>query len=135
MSAEKNYYSALERLERDEPQVLPKGTLINNDTVALEGGRKRGSIKKQRYPELCTAIDDAAKRQQDKVLAVNVSNVHDGKRSAAGDKLLKDQYKSLKHDYRIALQQNISLVYEVFTLKKKIAALEQGGNVVNFSSL
>ena len=42
MSAEENYLSALDRLERDVPEILPQGTLINNDTVALEAGRKRG---------------------------------------------------------------------------------------------
>ena len=132
MSAEENYYSAMDRLERDEPQILPEGTLINNDTVALEGGRKRGSIKRQRFPELCTAIDDAAKRQQSKVLAVQTSNVQDDRKGGAADKLLKEQYKSLNRDYRIALQQNISLVHEVFTLRKKLAELEHGSNVLDF---
>lgn len=134
MSAEEHYLSALDRLERDESEILPKGTLINNDTVALEAGRKRGSIKKLRYPELCRAIDEAAKRQQFQVSAVRVSNVEDVKRSDATDKALKEKYKSLERDYKIALQKNVSLVYEVFTLRKKVAELEQeqGSKVVNF---
>lgn len=134
MSAEENYYSALDRLERDEPEILPKGTLINNDTVALEAGRKRGSIKNLRHPELCRAIDEAAKRQQSQVSAVRVSSVEDVKRSDAADKALKEKYKSLERDYKIALQKNVSLVYEVFTLRKKVAELEQeqGSKVVNF---
>ena len=104
MSAEENYLSALDRLERDVPEILPQGTLINNDTVALEAGRKRGSIKNLRYPELCRAIDEAAKRQQSQVIAVRISNVEDVKRLDAADKALKEKYKSLKRDYKIPLQ-------------------------------
>ncbi|KAI2694447.1 hypothetical protein [Pseudomonas sp. TNT3] len=134
MSAEENYLSALDRLERDEPEILPKGTLINNDTVALEAGRKRGSIKNLRYPELCRAIDEAAKRQQFQISAVRVSSMEDVKSTVAADKLLKEKYKSLERDYKIALQKNVSLVYEVFTLRKKVAELEQqqDSKVVNF---
>lgn len=40
--------------------VLPKGSAINNDTVALEAGRKRGSIKKSRHTALIEAIGLAA---------------------------------------------------------------------------
>lgn len=134
MSAEENYLSALDRLERDEPEILPKGTLINNDTVALEGGRKRGSIKKLRYPDLCKAIDEAAKRQQAQISAIRVSSVEGVTRSDEADKVLKEKYKTLERDYKIALQKNISLVYEVFTLRKKVSELEQKqvGSVVDF---
>ncbi|MEK6290834.1 MAG: hypothetical protein V4793_05485 [Paraburkholderia tropica] len=37
-----DYYAALERLKKR------KGARINNDTVAIEAGRKKGSIKKSR---------------------------------------------------------------------------------------
>ncbi len=136
MSAEEDYLAALDRLERDEPEILPKGTLINNDTTALEAGRKRGSIKKQRSPQLCKLIDDAAERQRSRVAVVNVSSVQDGgrARSAGADNALKEKYKTLERDYKIALQKNISLVYEVFTLKQKIAELEKRSNVIKFSN-
>ena len=45
MSALNDYYAALERLKANKPIVLPKGSAINNDTVAMEAGRKRGSTK------------------------------------------------------------------------------------------
>ena len=47
MSALDDYQAALERLKANKPTTLPKGSAINNDTVALEAGRKRGSIKQQ----------------------------------------------------------------------------------------
>lgn len=40
------YFDALERLKSNQPINVPKNSKINNDTVALEAGRKRGSIKK-----------------------------------------------------------------------------------------
>ena len=54
MSALNEYYAALERLKANRPTTLPKGSAINNDTMALEAGRKRGSI------ELVEAIELAA---------------------------------------------------------------------------
>lgn len=52
------YYEALNRLIQNKPINVPKGTKINNDTVALEAGRKRGSIKKSRtiFLELIESI-------------------------------------------------------------------------------
>lgn len=145
MSAEENYIAAIDRLERDEPQILPKGTLISNDTVALEAGRKRGSIKRLRYPKLCRLVDEAAERQRSSASVVNVSSVAAEKKSKSTDseKALKEQYKALERDYKITLQKNISLVYEVYKLKKEIADLkksdeeekegeEQGSNILNF---
>ena len=41
----KEYFAALERLKQNKPQVIEKGSPINKDTVALEAGRKRGSIR------------------------------------------------------------------------------------------
>ncbi len=53
------YNQALERLIKNTPINVPKGTKINKDTVALEAGRKRGSIKKNReiFNELINKID------------------------------------------------------------------------------
>ena len=41
-----DYYSALERLRTNKPQVLTKGAYkINYNTVALEAGRGEGSSR------------------------------------------------------------------------------------------
>ena len=42
------YFEALERLKSNNPINVLKNSKINNDSVALEAGRKRGSIKKSR---------------------------------------------------------------------------------------
>lgn len=57
-----DYYEALKRLKRGKPVNVPKGTRITNDSVALEAGRKKGSIKKSRpiFTELIKDIADVA---------------------------------------------------------------------------
>lgn len=133
MSAVNDYLAALDRMINGCPEIVPVGCAINNDTVALEAGRKRGSIKRKRYPDLCRAIDEAAERQQlkvaDSISSTNLEHV------SSTDKGLQNQYKALEKDYNVALQKNISLVYEVFTLKKKVDELEKKTNVLNFPKL
>ncbi|HHQ2925508.1 TPA: hypothetical protein ACSPPR_006133, partial [Pseudomonas aeruginosa] len=66
MSALEDYRAALYRLIENKPQIVPKGSAINKDTVALEAGRKRGSIKKIRAANapLIAEIEAAAVAQQ-----------------------------------------------------------------------
>ena len=62
-----DYYDALQRIINNNPLNIPKGSKINNDTVALEAYRKRGSIKKSRkgFEQLITDILEAeSKRTQ-----------------------------------------------------------------------
>lgn len=64
-SALSDYFSALERLKKGRPNNVPKGSKITNDSVSLEAGRKKGTIKKSRpvFHELINAIDAAAAEQ------------------------------------------------------------------------
>lgn len=133
MSAVNDYLAALDRMINGCPQIVPVGCAINNDTVALEAGRKRGSIKKKRYPDLCRAIEEAAERQQLKVADSLSSTTLEHVSST--DKGPQKQYEALEKDYNVALQKNISLVYEVFALKKKVDELEKKTNVLNFPKL
>lgn len=56
----KEYFDALERLKSNKPINISIGSPINKDTVALESGRARGSIKKSRpmFADLIKAIDE-----------------------------------------------------------------------------
>ena len=58
-----DYFDALERLKNDNPINVPKGTNITNDSVSLEAGRKKGTIKKSRpfFSDLIESINKAAK--------------------------------------------------------------------------
>ena len=59
------YHDALKRIKNNNPIRVPKGSRINKDTVALEAGRERGSIKKSRkvFTSLIYEIEMAAKSQ------------------------------------------------------------------------
>ena len=58
----KEKWEALARLIKNDPKRVPKGSKINLDTVALEAGFGRGSIKRGRpgNHELVHAIDKAS---------------------------------------------------------------------------
>lgn len=63
----REYFEALGRLKNGKPAIMPKGARITNDSVSLEAGRKKGTIKKSRqiFAELIKAID-AAKEEESK---------------------------------------------------------------------
>lgn len=69
-----DYFEALQRLIDNKPVNVPKGSKINNDTVALEAGRKRGSIKRGRelFSELIEAIDKVNKTKDEPIAKLKV---------------------------------------------------------------
>ena len=115
MSALNEYYAALERLKANKPTLLPKGSAINNDTVALEAGRKRGSIKKSRHAALVEAIELAAQQagQNKPSVAEQVE------KAKSKTKAVKSDYEQLKEDYEKLLEKCNSLLLENFELKQK----------------
>lgn len=116
MSALNDYYAALERLKANKPTVLPKGSTINNDTVALEAGRKRGSIKKSRHAALVEAIEQAAQQAGQNVL----SPIQQVEKAKSKTKAVKTNYEQLQEDYEILLGKCNSLLMENFELRQKM---------------
>lgn len=115
MSALNDYYAALERLRVNKPIILPKGSAINNDTVAMEAGRKRGSIKKSRHAALIEAIEQAAQAAGQNVLSPTQQVEH----AKSKTKAVKSDYEQLKEDYEKLLEKFNSLLLENFELKQK----------------
>lgn len=106
-----DYWGALERLKKGVPVRLPKGTLINKDTVALEAGRKRGSIKKSRnsFSALIAAIDSAAQ-----VMTAAPVAPKDILRRAKAE---KHNYRELYHQ---ALNRELMLIERLAQLEKEL---------------
>jgi len=115
MSALNEYYAALERLKANKPTVLAKDSAINNDTVALEAGRKRGSIKKSRHAALIEEIELAAQQVGQNVL----SPTQRVEQAKSKTKAVKNDYEQLKEDYERLLEKCNSLLLENFELKQK----------------
>ena len=114
------YFDALERLKNGRPKLIPKGTKITNDSVSLEAGRKKGSIKKSRplYNELIIAIDAAAEAQA-KPKNEQVERLAKIRLTAA----------DLREQLEDALARELSLLSELYETKKKLAKLT-GENVL-----
>ena len=105
------YFEALNRLVSNEPINIPIGSKINKDTVALEAGRKRGSIKKSRevFTELIEAIEKASKHQ----------NAPQKEAEQKLNKLRadKERYKQL---YLEALNRELMLIEKINILEKQL---------------
>ena len=114
MSALNDYYAALERLKANKPEVLPKGSAINNDTVALEAGRKRGTIKKSRHAALIEAIEQAAQQVGQNALSP-AQRIEQAKTKT---KAVKSAYEQLEEDYEKLLEKYNSLLLENFELRR-----------------
>ena len=54
--AEKLFRDAFERLKRDRPTTLPRGTSVTQNNVAKEAGRDPSALRKARYPRLIREI-------------------------------------------------------------------------------
>lgn len=121
MSAVDNYRAALQRLIDGKPQNVPKGSSINKDTVALEAGRKRGSIKKSRAEnaELIAEIEAAAAQQE----TSKPSASEQVQKQKALKQAAQEQLGDLKADYELALQKIVSLVHDNYLLKQQVSEL------------
>ena len=115
MSALNDYYAALERLKANKPIILPKVSAINNDTVALEAGRKRGSIKKSRHAVLIEVIEQAAEQAGQNILSPR----EQVEKAKSKTKAVKSDYEQLREDYEKLLEKSNSLLLENFGLKQK----------------
>ena len=122
MGAIDNYLSALERLKNNTPVVLPKGTRISKDTVALEAGRKRSSIKKSR-PQFASLIEEIE-------LAASIQSKPEDDSKGYLEKLKseKDHYKSL---YQQSLNRELMLVKRLSDLEKLLSNEVGKNNVHN----
>ena len=109
-----DYYAALERLKNR------KGVRINNDTVAIEAGRKKGSIKNSRpqFTGLIAAIDAA-----NAVVGRPKLELTERLNRAKGD------VKELQAQLDESMARELALLRQVFSLRKELAAL-RGGSVL-----
>lgn len=103
------YFEALERLKKGRPTVVAKAMRISNDAVAIEAGRGKGSIKKSRpiFKALIDAIAQAAAEQ-----------ARPKEESKETLLLAKNEAKKYRKLWEEALVREISLLNEVYTLKR-----------------
>ncbi len=119
MNDTSDYFCALERLIRNKPIRVPIGSKINKDTVALEAGRKRGSIKKSRsgFTDLILEINKSASATKPKNdLSIRLKRITTD----------KNEYRER---YHLSLNREIMLLNRLAELEKELIKLS---NVVPF---
>ncbi|WP_338920124.1 hypothetical protein V0M98_23580 [Pseudomonas silesiensis] len=114
------YEAALQRLIDNASKRVPLGTKITNDSVALEAGRGKGSIKKKRdsFDELILKIKAAAAKQKKE------NNVKPNK---ASEKLFKNLY----HE---SLARELMLISQLDELEKNLATVSNVTNIAQRKS-
>ncbi len=127
-----NLNEALNRLVSNTPIRVPKDSKINNDTVALEAGLKRGAVKRSR-PELAELLDDI-KEAEAKRLGKEYSKKNSKIVMQKETLKLKQQLKELQDKYDTQLSQINSLIFENHRLKREIQFLtqENDNKIINF---
>lgn len=101
------YHDALERLINNSPIRVPRGSKISKDTVALEAGRGRGTIKKSRpqFFDLIDAIERAVAKQN----------------SVSEDKIaMRDEVRIYRELYEAALVREVSLLVELTNVRAEL---------------
>lgn len=109
-----DYFLALERLKQGTPRIVKKGIKITNDSVSLEAGRKKGSIKKSReqFEALIVAIDATAAEQS-----------RPQREQAQRLGKVKQTAETLRMELDAALGRELSLLLELYETKKILAKM------------
>lgn len=116
MNKNQHYFEALTRLLNKKPEIISDLSYkINLDTVAIEAGRKRGSIKSGResFQLLISEIEKAAVIYEEK-----------NKQKRNNPEKYKKKYTALKKKYDDCLNREAILIEKLFLLKSKVSILE-----------
>lgn len=107
-NTEQEYYNALQRL-------LKNKETISLNAIAIEAGKKPGTLRAARFPNLIVDIQHVMEVQAQQLIPHKEPKFEEQFR--AKDKKLE----SLKKDYSIALQRIVSLERQVFALQAELS--------------
>jgi hypothetical protein len=111
MSIPSEYWSSLERLINNEPNIIPRNSKINKNNVALEAGKKAGSIKKSRtsFSKLIIAIEKASEERAVKKVDFE-------------DRFNKERIKRVTYQelYHNTLNRELMLIERLSQLEKQL---------------
>lgn len=113
-TAEQSYREAFERLKVGKPKIVDKSIPINElDTVALEAGKKKGSLRRSHHKALC-----------DEILGYQVEETPFEKEAR-----LKEEYKNDRDSYHKlwseSLARELMLKVRLEELEKEITRIKQ----------
>lgn len=112
---EQQYIEAWERLKVGKPKLVDKNMPINElNTVALEAGRKKGSLRKSNFPDLCKKIQEFEIDESLLKRCIREKNIYK-EIAAEKDKLWKD---SLNRELMLK-KRLIELEIEIKNIKQR----------------
>ncbi|MDO6636854.1 hypothetical protein Q4540_11250 [Pseudoalteromonas carrageenovora] len=115
MNKNQHYFEALTRLLNKKPEIISDLSYkINLDTVAIEAGRKRGSIKSGResFQLLISEVEKAAVIYEEK-----------NKKKPSSPEKYRMKYTELKKKYDDCLNREAILIEKLFLLESKVKVL------------
>lgn len=117
---EQEYYAALQRL-------LDGKKAVSLNAIAIEAGKKQGSLRAARYPELIKEINQVIEIQSKNLIPSREPKFEE--KIQWRDKKLDD----LENHYSTALQKIVSLERQVFQLQDELEEFKNSkNNVRNF---
>lgn len=118
MSVIIEYFEALARLKTGKTIRVPAGTKITNNSVALEAGRKEGSIKKSR--EVFSALIDEINEAADEA----IKPVLEAKIKLEKQKSKTEHYRQL---YEETIGREIMLLKKIDELEEELSKRRMSG--------
>lgn len=112
---EQEYYEALKRL-------LDRNETVSLNAVAIEAGKKSGSLRAKRYPQLVEDINRYIDLQEANSIPSKEPKF------AAKIQARDEKLSQLEHDYQMALQKVISLERQVFQLQEELSSYRAANN-------
>jgi len=125
MSVEQEYRDAKLRLKTNQPINVAKGTKLSLDTVAIEAGRKKGAIRRSRYPSL---YDEIIKEMEE----TTETPLQFAQRKRDDYKSQRDHYKGLLGK---ALGRELLLIERIKELEKEITTIKQNNPMLLLKKL
>ena len=101
--AELKFRDAFERLKLGKTDILPKGTPLSQNNVAKEAGVDSSALRRARFPELVSEIQDWIETHKDEQTQKSPRQMMLAQRSRNRD--LKEKYKALEEQRDKALGQ------------------------------
>lgn len=127
--AETAFREAFERLKRDKPKLLPKGTRVSQNNIAREAGLDPSALKKARFPTLIEEIQRWLQEHGDQLKSAPSRTIYAQRNR---NRTLKEQIEALKEQRDMALAQLVDAdarILELTMENERLRAQQKTSNV------
>lgn len=121
------YWEAFERLKAGKTKIIDTTSptfKFTKDNVAIEAGKRKGFVKRDRYPDLCDAISNAEKSRSS-VASATSQKADSLKHVTSQKKKANARYSKLKAEHDMCLEKMMNLLRENFELRREVEELKK----------